>query len=153
MWYFECLTKHQESCAYITLQTDWSPNPPTLSQLLCYHSFLAVPFQPHSQSLLPRLASKCWCFPEHLPQHTALTAQVTSSTPLASITSYYAPPGSQVISWMPAQAFSCLWESTAWLSLGHIKPRMPIMNSSSFSQQPYSPLTFSISMKGRVSTK
>lgn len=78
---------------------------------------------------------------------------MTSSTPLASITSYYVPLGSQVTSWMHLQTFSCLWKSTAWLSLGHFKPRMPIMNSSSFSQQPYSPLTFSISMKGRVSTK
>ena len=54
--------------------------------------------------------------------------------------------------WLPSHLLVTL--PNIQLSLGeHFKLRMPIMNSSSFFQQPHSLPKFSVSMKGRASTK
>lgn len=141
------------TCLYHT--PDWLVTYPLNSQpvsvlwlsWLCLFSFIL-------NRLLLCLLLKCCRFPQP-SQYTILSqcAQSLSDFNTNGFNYLLCAHGSQVVSWLHPHTSNCLRESTVWISLGHYKLRMPIMNSSSFLQPPPPPPKFSISMKGRTYTQ
>lgn len=143
------------TCLYHT--PDWVVDLPHLpSASSCAITLLAVPFQFHSQ-----ITSHSACFlntgislSSLLNPLLLLCVQCLSDFINTNGFNYLVcAHGSQVVSWLHSHTSNCLQESTVWMSLGHYKLRMPMMNSPSFFQPLPPPPKFSVSMKGRASTQ